>query len=69
MRIILITLLLTAASMTAGCGLFGEQPKEHTVIDYESLDPGQGAETVGEYPYGHSGTSHSGTGVEKDDEK
>lgn len=69
MRAIFLGLLLIAASLTAGCGLFGKQPEDHTAIDYESLEPGQGAESVGGYPYGHTGTTHSGTGVEEDEDQ
>lgn len=67
MRTVRLIPLFAAAAVLGGCGLFGEQPEQHTVIDYESLDPGQGAESVGKYPYGHTGTRHSGTGQSEED--
>lgn len=69
MRTTIIAFLFAVAPALAGCAVFGDDgPKQHTVIDYKSLDPDEADSGVGEYRYGHSGVNHSGTGVETDEE-
>lgn len=70
MRTGLITLLVTAGAALGGCAVFGDDgPKQHTVIDYESVAPETGDSGIGDYRYGHSGVEHSGTGVQTEDQE
>lgn len=63
-----IVILLAGLLSLTGCGLFGETPKEHTVIDYESLEPTQyGTEGASTYRYGHTDAQHHGTGIDPKD--
>jgi len=58
-----VVLLLFAGLFLAGCA---NGPKQHTVIDYHSLEPGHGADTPQQYRYGHTDETHKGTGIPTD---
>ena len=60
--------------LVCGAGLMllsacGKTPSEHTVIDYESLEPrtGHGANSDPAYRYGHTDRRHEGTGFGRGD--
>jgi hypothetical protein len=54
-------------SLLSGCSLFGMGPSQHTVVDYESLEPGigHGADYDEQTRYGRVSTTKSRTGLDK----
>jgi hypothetical protein len=54
-------------SLLSGCSLFGMGPSQHTVVDYESLEPalGHGADYDEQTRYGRVSTTDSRTGLDR----